>query len=234
MAGVIAVGCPVAHRSWVLHAWFDHIEAACENAEVEPQYVFAGDPERDRSFEVIAKRAPDAAVAFVPNTRGDDTRHWDQVRYAQMVTARNALLGAVRDLDPSFFLSIDSDILLHPDALDLLLSDMEKDDWDAIGSRCFMTVTGHSFPSWGRLSPQGALQRFDSDGYFQVQIIMAIKLMRPSAYNIDYEPHIQGEDIGWSLACERARLKLAWDGRLASKHILEPHLLKHLDPRVGY
>lgn len=234
MAGMIAVGCPVAHRTWVLDAWFDHIEVACDTANVEPQYIFVGDPGRDRSFATIARRAPDALIAYAPNTRGDDTRHWDQARYATMAGLRNQLLGVARDIDTSFLLSIDSDILLHPDALSLLLDDMETDPWDAIGSRCYMTPTGRTCPSWARLSPQGCLQRSDTEGYFQVQIIMAIKLMRPTAYRVDYVPHVQGEDIGWSLACQQAGLKLAWDGRVASKHILHPHLLNHLDPRVGF
>jgi hypothetical protein len=234
MAGMIAIGCPVAHRSWILDAWFDHVIDACDNAEVEPRFVFAGDPERDRSFRTIERRAPDAVVAFTPNTKGSDARVWSHARYRAMTEIRNTLLYAVRDLDPSFFLSLDSDILLHPEVLSLLLDDMESDPWDAIGSRCYLTPTGRNCPSWGRLSSQGYLQRMDSDGYFPVQILMAIKLMRPSAYRIDYVAHQQGEDIGWSLACERAGLKLAWDGRLGNKHVMRPDLLHHLDARVGY
>jgi hypothetical protein len=234
MGGMIAVGCPVAHRSWVLDAWFDHIHEACDVADVEPQFVFAGDPERDRSFRVIERRAPDAIVAFAPNTKGDDTRTWDYARYQTMAAVRTLLLEAVRDLNPSFFLSIDSDILLHPEVLDLLLGDMETDPWDAIGARCYLTPTGRNCPSWGRLNSQGSLQRMDSTGYFEVPILMAIKLMRPTAYHVDYVAHLQGEDIGWSLACEQAGLKLAWDGRLGNKHVMTPNQLRLLDARVGY
>jgi hypothetical protein len=234
MAGMIAVGCPVAHRSWILDAWFDHVIDACDIAEVEPQFVFAGDPERDRSFRVIERRAPEALVAYTPNTKGDDGRTWDYPRYQTMAQVRNVLLGAVRDLSPSFFLSLDSDILLNPQVLDLLLGDMETDPWDAIGSRCYLTPTGRSCPSWGRLTSQGCLQRMDSTGYFPVQIIMAIKLMRPTAYRVDYVAHLQGEDIGWSLACEQAGLKFAWDGRLGNKHVMNPKFFRHLDARVGY
>lgn len=234
MTDTIAIGCPVAHRSWILDAWFDHVLGACDKAGIEPQFVFAGDPSKDRTFRTIRQRAPDAVIAITPNTKGTDARVWDYQRYRTMAGVRNALLHAVRDLSPSFFLSLDSDILLHPDALRLLLKDMETDTWDAIGSRCYLTPTGLCCPSWGRLSPQGYLQRQDSDGYFPVQIIMAIKLMRPTAYNIDYVAHMQGEDIGWSLACEHEGLKLAWDGRLASKHVMSPHLLSRVDVRVGY
>jgi hypothetical protein len=97
-----------------------------------------------------------------------------------------------------------------------------------------MQPAGTMAPSWARLSYSQGLDRSDSQGYFQVQIIMAIKMMGPDAYAIDYEPHAQGEDIGWSLACERAGLQLAWDGRVASKHVMDPRQLHRRDPRVGY
>lgn len=230
----IAIGCPVAHRSWILDAWFEHLSEACSRSNVEPQFVFAGDPE-DRSFEIIERYAPGYRVAYAPNTKPDDRRDWTSPhRYPEMVKLRNSVLAVVRGLDVSFFLSVDSDILLHPDVLQMLLADMDADPWDAIGARCYMTPTGRQCPSWGQMSSQGYLQRADADGYFPVEVIMAIKLMRPSAYWVDYETHVHGEDIGWSLACQRAGLKLAWDGRLASKHVLAPHLLHRLDPRVGF
>lgn len=232
----VAIGCPVAHRSWILDAWFDHVETACKIAGIEPVYVFVGDnrPEGDKSFEVIYRRVPHVLTDFTPNAKGTDAREWNQARYKTMVGLRNQLLQLVRGLDVDLFLSLDSDILVHPDALANLLDDMTDDDYDAVGGKCFMTQTGTTCPSWARLSPSNQLQRYDTNGYFPVQIIMAIKLMRPSAYRVDYELHSQGEDIGWSLACQRAGLKFGWDGRVGSKHVLAPHLLHQLDARVGY
>jgi hypothetical protein len=229
----LMIGCPVAHRAWVLDRWFDHIEMAAKNAFVEPEFVFVGDP-KDRSFEVIRRRAGDFTLVEVPNGKGDDTRVWNQDRYRVMVDLRNRLLGAVRDLQPDYFLSLDSDILLHPFVLDSLLDDMAKDTYDAVGAKTYMTQTGTNCPSWARLSTRGDLQRYDTEGYFPCQVIMAVKMMRASAYGVDYELHVQGEDIGWSLACQRAGLKLAWDGRYGSKHVLAPHMLHCRDPRVGF
>jgi hypothetical protein len=48
---------------------------------------------------------------------------------------------------------------------------------------------------------------------------------------VDYEFSAQGEDIGWSLACERAGLKFAWDNRFVSKHVMAPEHLGRIDPR---
>lgn len=231
---MLTIGCPVAHREWIMDAWFDHIETACWLANELPQYVFVGDVDVDPTFEIIHRRAPESVTASVPNQQGWDRRDWStRGRYEHMVELRNTLLGLVRALAPDAFLSIDSDILAHPKLVATLLDDL-NDGWAAVGSRCYMTTAGTQFPSWADLGRDGSLRRTDSMSYSRVDVIMAIKLMSPAAYAIDYRFDPQGEDIGWSRGCAQAGLRLGWDGRIASKHVMGPHLLDCLDPRVGF
>jgi hypothetical protein len=233
----LVVGCPVAHREWILDAWFDHVEEACEVAGVKPGYAFAGDCTDETMMKIIFSRAPSdhLVVLDVPNSRGADVRDWASPgRYAHMVEIRNLLLEGVRMMDAGLFLSLDSDILIHPFAIRNLIDDVTEDGWGAVGGKCYMTSTGTRYPSWGKLGREGQIMRTDADGYFAVEVIMAIKMMTPAAYRVDYRLDLQGEDIGWSRACREAGLSLAWDGRVASKHVLEPHLLDRIDPRVGY
>lgn len=227
----LAVGCPVAHREWILPKWFEHVRAATASIGVEPLFVFVCD-RRDRSWACIETEAPDATLVECTTTRSGDIRSWDPVRYLEMVGLRNSLLGAVRGIAPDEFLSLDSDVLLHPDQLGFLLETRSR--FDAVGGRCYMTVSGTRFPSWGELGRDGSLRRHQADGVFPVDVIMAIKLMGPSAYNVNYRLDRQGEDIGWSKACREAGLKLGWDGRVAAKHVLGPHLLHPVDARVGF
>jgi hypothetical protein len=230
----VVVGCPVLYRQWIMNDWFDHVERAFEKVDVEPVYAFVGDQILDPTFEIIDRRAKQVVVDVEPVTRPDDHREWNQGRYRTMVDLRNRLLRLVRAATPQVFLSLDSDILLHPDAVALLLEDLEGGLYDAVGSRCFMTQTGRSCPSWARLGPHGQLHRYDAAGFFPVQVIMAIKAMTRPAYLVDYELHAQGEDIGWSLAAGRAGVRLGWDGRVASKHVMAPELLHLRDPRCGF
>jgi hypothetical protein len=227
----LIVGCPVSCREWVLPTWFAHVERAAELASLQPSYTFVCHP-NDRSRNVLIEHAPAATIVPASFHRGNDERRWNPPRYQQMVELRNQLLGAVRDQSPDLFLSLDSDILLHPDQLKLMIECLDR--FGAVGGRCYMTSSGTRFPSWGRLTRDGNLQRSDSDGTFPVDVIMAIKLMTPAAYNIDYVLDIQGEDIGWSRAATRAGVRLGWDGRTIAKHVLAPHLLTPRDPRVGF
>lgn len=227
----LLVGCPVSCREWILPTWFAHVRNAALIAGLDPQFVFVCH-RTDRSWDVLLHQAPDATMIEAPFARGRDTRQWDPPRYQQMVDLRNQLLTAVRAQGPDLFLSLDSDILLHPDQLKLMIECLDR--FDAVGGRCYMTSSGTRFPSWGRLTRAGGLQRIDSDGTFAVEVIMAIKLMTPQAYAVDYAFDLQGEDIGWSRNAARAQLRLGWDGRTIAKHVLAPHLMTPRDARVGF
>jgi hypothetical protein len=228
----LVVGCPVSCREWILPTWFGYVERACETAGLdEPGYVFVVHPQ-DKSWDCILDHCSSATLVPAPFHRGRDTRDWLPPRYQQMVTLRNLLLDTVRAEQPDLFLSLDSDILLHADQLKFMIEALER--FDAVGGRCYMTSAGTRFPSWGKLTRTGGLQRVDGDGTFAVDVIMAIKLMSPSAYAVDYVFDLQGEDIGWSKACREHGLTLGWDGRVIAKHVLAPHLLTARDPRVGF
>lgn len=231
----LVVGCPVLRREWILEPWFEHVDRSAKLAGITPHFAFVGDLENDPSFGIIDRCTTRALLVHVQETRAVDRRDWATAsRYHRMVELRNLLLFAVRAMAPLAFLSLDSDILIHRDLLGRLLEDVLSDSYDAVGGRCYMTPSGTSYPSWARLGRGDALQREDANGYFPVDVIMAIKMMSPAAYHIDYEHHLQGEDVGWSKAARRAGLRLGWDGSLVSKHVLAPELLHRVDPRVGF
>jgi hypothetical protein len=228
----ILVGCPVYKRGWVLPRWFEHVDKACAVAGVEPEFAFVVDPRDDETMDAITEYP---GVGYVWGREEDephpDERKWNTARWHWMVELRNDLLAIARAVQPDFFLSVDSDILLHPDALKNMLETAEQAD--AVGGKVYMTPLGRQFPSYATLKT-GGLKREESSDVFRTEIIMALKLMKPAAYNVDYAFHEQGEDIGWSLACKEAGLVLKWDGRVASKHVMSPELLDVVDQRVGF
>lgn len=166
----------------------------------------------------------------LPEPAVESEHNWVHERYEHMAGVRNRLLGIVRLHRPEWFWSVDSDVLVHPDTLRSALS--LTDRFDAVGSKCYMTGPERDFPSFGMWHPgAGGISRYDSNGQFPVDIIMAIKLMSPGAYGVDYAFHHQGEDLGWSFACRDAGLKLGWDGAITSRHVCEPELLDVDDAR---
>lgn len=232
----LVVGCPVRQRTWIIKQWFEHVEHACRIASVEPIYAFVADHDDETVQELstlMLVHSRRAVFAWCTEDLTEpDTRKWDHDRFGRMVELRNQLLHLVRQLAPDYFLSLDSDILLHPQVIQSLL---DVEGYDAVGGATFMG-SGTHLPSCGwHQGMEGLVRReMEAKGVVRVGVIMAIKLMAPAAYAVDYEFSVQGEDIGWSVACERAGLRLAWDNRFTSKHVMEPAHLGQIDPRCGW
>jgi hypothetical protein len=172
-------------------------------------------------------------MAWIEEENVPEKRVWNPERFHRMVYLRNLLLGAVRNLSPDHFLSLDSDILLHPRALASMM-ELAGSSYDAVGGKAYMTAKGTWCPSFGYISSSRGILRYESTDVLRVDAIMAIKLMTPSAYLVDYEFHEQGEDIGWSLACKREGVTLGWDGRVTNKHVMHEKALDALDQRCGF
>lgn len=211
------VGCPVRNRAWILPRWFDATREAFAVAGIEPVYVFAiGDSDDDTRALVEAQ----SSYSIVTRGESDERPHqWNAKRFAEMAGVRNQLLGVVREHRPDYFLSVDSDILLAPETLVQLLETVPG--YAAVGGKCYMTPRGRLYPSYGMLQ-LATLRREDSAAVLaDVDVVMALKLMTPAAYNVDYRPHDFGEDVGWSVAVRELGGRLAWDGRTTNAHVME-------------
>lgn len=232
MSDPLIIGCPVYKRDWIMPLWFDHVEKAAANADVEPVYAFVVDDRDEETVEAISRHAADYVLSVREKSEHDGSRTWNPRRFEWMVELRNELLGIVRLAEPNLFLSLDSDMLLHPEAITNLMETVEG--CDAVGGKAFLTPRGTNHPTWANLGASNHLFRQNSDGVFRVDVIMAIKLMKPSAYSVNYQYARQGEDIGWSTACKKAGLRLMWDGRVANKHVMSRLNLDLVDKRVGF
>lgn len=223
------VGCPVHRREWIFAKYLEHVLVACDNAGVEPSFVFVG-TEDDPSWAEIPEGL-DVSFVHLDEPREAIARHWSVERFNYMGYLRNIMLKKVRDIGPDVFLSLDSDILLHEDALRLGLETLGEAD--AVGLGCYMTPVSKAAPNYGYLKGTKFVRGLAEHETAAASVLMAAVLMSQKAYNVDYEDHSKGEDIGWSIACGRANLKFLWDNRRTSKHVMGPEWLERDDPRVS-
>lgn len=216
-------------------SWFDHVEVALAAAGVAATYAFAVSA-GDETLPVILERTAGAAlVACTEEPEPYEERQWHRrARIDRMVEVRNLLLGLVRTASPEVFLSVDSDILLHPLAIAELLEGLGR--FDAVGGGTFLTEFGQQFPSCGWVLGCDGFRRqpMEHRGTIPVGVIMAVKAMGRAAYAVDYVANGQGEDIGWSVAAARAGVKLGWDNRHYSKHVMSRESLDRFDERCGW
>lgn len=237
----LVVGCPLMKRGWVLPTWFHHVMRSCDNALLSPEFVFVVPRDDDDSLDALERakhtygRPIDTILTDEPVV--DHNHHWMSERYHQMVILRNLLLQRVRQMAPIYFWSLDSDLLPAEEALSDTLGVLEKDHFDAVGMLAYMTPLGTDIASKGSLQKNRLTNRKHLETAppsYPVDVIMASKVMTSPAYRVDYIYHSDGEDVGWSLTCKEAGLKLGWNSRAACKHVMKKQELSRLDPRVGF
>jgi hypothetical protein len=231
----ILVGCPVAARYWILPDWFNAVELACAKAELEPRYAFVVPGDDQPTIDVIHHhtmvRGAEVFYVYTDEDVMDAKRDWYKAsRLHDMVALRNQLLGVVRDLRPTYFWSLDSDMIAQPDALANALAVLPA--YDAVGMRAFMTTTGLEYTSRAQLVNGQLRGRADTVGTFEVDVVMGAVLMTEPVYDVDYAFHAHGEDIGFCIAARAAGLRLGWTSTASCTHIMSPSFLDWVDPRV--
>ena len=240
------IGCPVSHREWILPLWRSYVEVSLAKAGIENfSFIFAVSKSDTEMMEML-ESWDKTQLVLVGEMPRKDKRLWDEKRIRYMTDLRNTLLEAVRKEAPDYFFSLDSDILLHRDAVESAMSVFEEnpDVW-AVGLKAYMTPQGQAYPSVANYKDDEHRQKREK-GYLRPDVndvifpdaIMAAKIMTPDAYHVDYVYKRWGEDGGWSdaLIMDRGGV-LAFDGRVVNKHVMNPDFLVDMvtyDERAGW
>ncbi len=227
----VLMGCPVNNRRWILGDWFRYAIASAEKADVDLSFAFVV-PEGSDDLDVINEFTDHERHLVLSQEGPSLERRWNAPEYFRMVDLRNQLLNVARSVEPDFLLSVDSDILLHEDAISSLIETYESQDCIAVGGKCYLDFSTVFFPSYAKWTGQ-TYSRKDFFGVAKVDVLMAIKLMSPVAYNVDYVFHSQGEDFGWSKEAQKCGA-LVWDGRIANKHVMRERDRGKVDKRCGF
>lgn len=232
----LLIGCPIYKRDWIFDHWMAYIIRQSINVK-DIGIIFEAsekDTETLSKIEFYKSRVPFAHYAI--KTREDlphfehkeNGRQWTLSKYANMVSLRNSLLDSARELDPDFYFSLDSDILIqNPNTLELLIGHI-KDGADAVNPLMFMTPVGTKFPSvmtWRDDNPEKATRKneYPIGTFFEADVIMAAKMMSKNVYkNIDYKIHLQGEDLGWSHNAKEKGYRLFCASYIYAPHIMSP------------
>jgi len=236
----LVIGCPIYKRDWIFPYWISCIE----NQDIDFSdlgFVFLVSPDDEKTIEMISRyrnSRPEISefildvITEVPHfDHKDGTRMWSMSKYENMVFLRNKLLKRVRELNPDYFFSLDSDILLiNPNTIKLLIAHIDSGA-DAVSPLMFMTPTTTMYPSvmnWISEPGKNAMRKeeYPLGEYFQSDIIMAAKMMSKNVYqNVDYKLHSQGEDLGWSANAAELGYKLFSASYIYAPHIMGKHML---------
>lgn len=240
----LIIACPIYKRDWILSYWIRCIlKQSVDISNIG--FIFEVSPDDKatvgalRVWKQLDKNIPLFDIverSDIPHFEHQNNgRQWTLSKYHNMINMRNSLLSKVRDYQPDYYFSLDSDILIeNPNTIELLIAHI-NDGADAVAPLMYMTPVGTSFPSvmsWNDKDDQKASRKADYPigTYFQADIIMAAKMMSKKTYmNVNYEFHQQGEDLGWSNNARKHNLKLFSASYIYAPHIMSPvHLSEYL------
>lgn len=246
----ILIGCPTYKRTWILPHWVRCLVTQSVSIS-DIGFVFEVSPDDEQTLASLeAWRRIDSKIPYfnvkvredIPHFEHENNgRQWSMSKYLTMVSLRNSLLETAREVQPDYYFSLDSDILLsNPNTLELLVAHI-KSGADAVNPLMFMTPEGVNYPSvmtWRPDQPLKAFRKpvYDLGTYFKSDVIMAAKMMSKDVYNnVDYELHEQGEDVGWSLQCKDKGYSLYCASYIYANHVMSPimyeQILKNGDDR---
>jgi len=230
----LIVGCPTRNRTWILPKWKEYVEAAIpENFHLS--YVFVVGDDDQKTIDLLSTWKSTKIIKVAENEIPEERSWGDKNRFHHMAYLRNVMLEYVRTQNPDLFLSLDSDILINSETICNLYETVVQCNADAVGGLTYFDQMDKKITnvgSWNNKADKTGFRRVVSDGVFKVDIIMGIKMMTESAYNVDYQYHNNGEDLGWAVAVKD--LNIFFDGRAASKHVMHKDWLDRKDVRVGY
>lgn len=236
----LVIFAPVTQREWILPHYFNHLreQTGIDLSRVMLMFLYgeSSDAPRDRTLELLRQEREgpwfDVQIRIDREHRHQSKRQWNMPRWRDMADMRNRLLRSVRDAKPDYALSLDTDILLPPNAISTLLEEMAVIGADGISPLTFMTPGGERHPNAMDLEGENRVKIQPET--FIVPACFAAVLMNDRLYQIDYAPHPAGEDLGWANNVADAGLSLALCPSVRAKHVMTKEMVGSVDPRVGF
>ncbi len=216
----ISIGAPVYQREWVLDRWFASIldqELSLKNTSI----IFAYTEGNDNTLDIIHKygqKFSDCVVLECNDLPAFVDRN--PKRYETLAILRNRIIDKLRELQPDYYVSWDTDILLPPGTVKGLI----KDNKDVVGPYVDLvppqdipncaTRKGSDFrriKPYTKFYPKGEL--------FEVDAVFAVSAMKNKVFNTCYyKSHPGGEDYGWAENLRDAGFHSWMDSRYIGKH----------------
>lgn len=222
----VMVGCPVRDRAWILPRYLAHLCRLRYPRELL-SLCFVVNDSTDGTHDLLqqfaeAHRGEYRRVKLVVFDQGaiKDARRRD-VRlqiFSTLASARNRLLEELTDED--YLFSVDSDVLVPPEALAALLACRK----DIVAARVWndRARTAPNFLCRGSrwyLHPA----TFPEHELFEVDVTGAVYLLsREVARQVRYGYHPQGEDVYFSEQARKAGFRLWVNPEVHCEHVLAP------------
>lgn len=217
----LVIGCPVYNREWSLPRWFQCVfdqKMTLKNTDL----VFAYTEGDDNTLDIIKKygqKFNSCTIIDCNDIKAFGGR--DSERYYSLVILRNRIFEVLRNLQPDYYFSYDSDILLPEGTLKGLIKD-KKDivgPWvDLVPPNGIPNCVSRIGNGFRRRKPYA--QFYPQTGLYEVDTVFAVSLMTAPVFNTcTYKWNPGGEDYGFAEEALAAGFHSWMDANFIGTHL---------------
>jgi hypothetical protein len=218
----ISVGCPIYNREWSLPRWFQCIFDQGVNPKTV-DLVFGYSEGNDNTKDLIDKYGQKFnSITIIdcndlPSFGDRDTKRW-----YPLAIIRNRIIDVLKEQQPDYFFSYDSDILLPEGTLKALI----KDKKDMVGPWVDLCPPA-GIPNCATVTSTGGFKRlqpyshhYPKTGLYEVSTVFAVFLMRNEVFNTCTYGHADGgEDYFFGLEAINAGFHSWIDANFIGQHL---------------
>jgi len=218
----LAIGCPIYQREWSLPRWFQSIFDQGVNPK-SVDLVFGYTEGNDATLTILekyGKRFKSLNIIDCNDLPAFPGRNSE--RFYTLVIVRNRIFDKLKELQPDYYFSWDSDILLPEGTLKALV----KDKKDIVGPWVDL-VPPAEIPNCASKLATGGYRRhhpyekfYPKKGLYEVSTVFAVSLMRNEVFNkCTYKWQQGGEDYGFADEVIAAGFKSWMDANNIGTHL---------------
>lgn len=181
----IALGCPVYCRAWSLPRWFQSVFDNINPSTVDLIFALT-DLGEDNTLELIEKYGQKfSSLTIIPCNDLPAFGNRDPERYYPLAILRNRIFDSLKELQPDYYFSWDTDILIPEGTIKALLEDRK----DIVAPYCDLVPPG-DIPNCCTRSVKGGYSRkkpysvhYPKGTLFQTDSVFAVQLMESKVFN---------------------------------------------------
>jgi hypothetical protein len=197
----LAIGCPIYNREWSLPRWFQSLfdqQINPKNVDLVFGYT-VGDDNTMRLLEKYGSKFNSLNIVECNDLPAFADRNSE--RFYPLVIIRNRIFEKLKEIQPDYYFSWDSDILLPEGTLKSLI----KDKKDIVGPWVDL-VPPADIPNCATKLATGGYRRYQphekfypKKGLYEVSTVFAVSLMENKVFNTcTYKWSSGGEDYGFA------------------------------------
>jgi cellulose synthase/poly-beta-1,6-N-acetylglucosamine synthase-like glycosyltransferase len=220
----VLIGCPVRDRGWVIHRHLEALKKIRVPEGVEVEFLYVLNDSTDNTKDILEQYGV-PYVEYNTGREGYTRQKYNPANYGHLAEIRNYFIDRFLETDADYLFSIDSDIIVPEEALEVLLAD-DKDIISMIlcNQPGDMPRRAHNVMNEDPSGMMVHILSYPLEQVFPCDLTGACYLIKREVLQagVRYAQDPQGEDIPFCRQAKRLGFGIFCDSRVKPIHVMYP------------